>query len=580
MENHFVYLIIFAVSLALHRFILHPLVISPLAKIPSAHWSSSLSSVWLYWMKWTGRENQTVYQAHLAKGPLIQLAPGLLSVKSIDDGLKTVYLGGFPKPPFYFHGFAVYGCVVALVLSCLLTRGEVDNDFNRDFDCKRRLTLSARKGNLFTIVDNATHSARKKIMTHAFSKSNVLGSQSARIATRDVLFDRVLPKLHEAALGSRPIEIIEFNYSYYLDTFVQWQFGHSLRSNLVENEKERRLYLDGFFGPAGFTFWQYYFPNLSANLRRIGIYIIPKWVDTGFAEVEKWNLDKCDKAQELLASGQDLAIENQLPLFEKVLKGMSRVDAKPKEYPNRLEVASDMFSLNSGAFETSGNTTTYLFYEMCRKPQWQTRLREELLTLKVPPIYVPGTRLDPDDITDPRDLEELPILQAIIMETLRLWPSVPGGQPRVVPKTTSLGGHHNIPAGTVVQAYASVLHREPEGFPDPFAWKPERWLESSKEELTVMKRWFWGFGSGGRMCIGSHFAYYCKSKEFSGFHAKQSMGRMLTVCDAAIKFLVSSVYANFTTTIHDHGDMEPNDGYLAGPKVHRPEISFHRIHDE
>ncbi|KAI0174935.1 cytochrome P450 [Pestalotiopsis sp. NC0098] len=521
MENHFVYLIIFAVSLALHRFILHPLVISPLAKIPSAHWSSSLSSVWLYWMKWTGRENQTVYQAHLAKGPLIQLAPGLLSVKSIDDGLKTVYLGGFPKPPFYFHDFAVYG-----------------------------------KGNLFTIVDNATHSAQKKFMTHAFSKSNVLGSQSARIATRDVLFDRVLPKLHEAALGSRPIEIIEFNYSYYLDTFVQWQFGHSLRSNLVENEKERRLYLDGFFGPAGFTFWQYYFPNLSANLRRIGIYIIPKWVDTGFAEVEKWNLDKCDKAQELLASGQDLAIENQLPLFEKVLKGMSRVDAKPKEYPNRLEVASDMFSLNSGAFETSGNTTTYLFYEMCRKPQWQTRLREELLTLKVPPIYVPGTRLDPDDITDPRDLEELPILQAIIMETLRLWPSVPGGQPRVVPKTTSLGGYHNIPAGTVVQAYASVLHREPEGFPDPFAWKPERWLESSKEELTVMKRWFWGFGSGGRMCIGSHFAYY------------------------SIKFLVSSVYANFTTTIHDHGDMEPNDGYLAGPKVHRLEISFHRIHDE
>jgi hypothetical protein len=44
-----------------------------------------------------------------------------------------------------------------------------------------------------------------------------------------------------------------------------------------------------------------------------------------------------------------------------------------------------------------------------------------------------------------------------------------------------------------------------------------------------------------------------------------------------MKYLVSSVYANFTTTIHDHGSMVPNDGYLAGPRGHRLEIKFHLL---
>ena len=117
--------------------------------------------------------------------------------------------------------------------------------------------------------------------------------------------------------------------------------------------------------------------------------------------------------------------------------------------------------------------------------------------------------VDIDDITNPHDLENLPILHTIVMETLRLWPSVPGEQPRVVPKKCSLGGYADIPAGTIVQSYAHVLHHTPTAFPDPWQWKPERWLDADKESLALMKRWFWGFGSGPRGCLGSHFAFFC-----------------------------------------------------------------------
>lgn len=349
------------------------------------------------------------------------------------------------------------------------------------------------------------------MISNTFSKSYILSSPTARAATRDVLFDRYLPILRKAVKEDRPLEVLELNYSYAMDTFIQWQYGRSLGSNLLEDEKERRVYLDGFFAPYPFLFWQYYFPRLAGFLRKVGVYLIPRMVDKKFGAIENWNLEKCDKAQQLLASGKELSTDDRPVVFEQALKSMSIIKSEAKAYPQRLQIASDMFAHNSASFETSGNTETYLFYEMCRNPGWQTRLRKELQTLTPGLTKDLGVKVEVSDIPEPKDIDALPILHAVIMETLRLWPSVPGGQPRIVPKTCSLGGYNNIPPGTIVQSYAYILHRTPEVFPEPHKWKPERWLNASTEELAHMKRWFWAFGSGARMCIGSNFAFYCRS---------------------------------------------------------------------
>ncbi|KAL4960189.1 cytochrome P450 [Aspergillus stella-maris] len=490
-----------------------------MSKIPAAHWSCHLCSIWVNWMRWTSQENLTVYKRHMQLGAAVRLAPNLVSLNCFDEGLKKVYQGGFPKPIFYKRGFAIYNTE-----------------------------------NIFTFEDNATHSTRKRIISNTFSKTFVLASPTAQAATRDVLFNGYLRILGRAADEKKPIKVLELNYAYSMDTFTQWQYGRSLASNLLVNEKERRLYLDGFFAPYPSLFWQYYFPDLASFLRKIGLFLIPQSVDTKFRAIEDWNLEKCDGAQHLLASKRQVSDEDRPVVFEQALNSMSEASLSDKNYPRRLEIARDMFAHNSAAFETSGNTETYLFYEMCRHPEWQARLRAELQALS------PSLRhhrrqqdIEVDDIPDPKAIEALPILHAILTETLRLWPSVPGGQPRVVPNPCSLGGYDNIPAGTIVQSYAFSLHQTPDVFPDPQEWKPERWLDASPEQLATMKRWFWPFSSGGRMCIGSNFAYY------------------------SMKYLVATVYANFTTTIHDHGSMELQDSYLAGPKGHRLELMFHHL---
>lgn len=352
------------------------------------------------------------------------------------------------------------------------------------------------------------------MISNTFSKSFILASANARASVRNVLFGRLLPLLHKAALSNEPVEVLDLAYSYSMDSFIHWQFGRTLASNLIENKEERNMYLKGFFGPIKYTFWTYEFPNIPRLLSKIGIRIIPEHVAPAWKNLEDWNLKKCDSAQELVSGGQNLQAEDQPEVFAQAYKTMTKGEDEASmsiksSYPQRLQIASDMFAHNSAAHETSGNTLTFALYQLSLQPALQRRLHKELMTLDPQLRYNPESNLV--ELPAPKDTDALPLLHAVIMETLRLHPSVPGRQPRKTPKICSLGGFDNIPPNVTVQCYATVLHRTPSVFPDPETWNPERWITASPSELAEMRRWFWAFGSGGRMCIGANFAYFCKS---------------------------------------------------------------------
>jgi hypothetical protein len=88
------------VPLALYKFIIYPVFISSLAKVPNAHWSAPFSPLWILWTRFRCRENRTVHTAHLKSGSVIRLAPNEISVNDI-AGLRTVYAGGFEKGQWY-----------------------------------------------------------------------------------------------------------------------------------------------------------------------------------------------------------------------------------------------------------------------------------------------------------------------------------------------------------------------------------------------------------------------------------------------------------------------------------------------
>jgi hypothetical protein len=94
---------------AIYKFVVYPAFLSPLAKIPNANFTSSISPAWILWNRFKARNNVTTYNAHRRYGPIIRLAPNELSINCVDGGLRTVYAGGMEKPSWYMDQFSTYG---------------------------------------------------------------------------------------------------------------------------------------------------------------------------------------------------------------------------------------------------------------------------------------------------------------------------------------------------------------------------------------------------------------------------------------------------------------------------------------
>lgn len=95
-------------SYAIYKYIIYPAFISPLSKIPNAHPSSPFSPLWILIKRFCEEENRTIHAAHVKHGDIVRLGPNEISVNCVDDGIRTIYTGGFEKWPWY-HQFDNFG---------------------------------------------------------------------------------------------------------------------------------------------------------------------------------------------------------------------------------------------------------------------------------------------------------------------------------------------------------------------------------------------------------------------------------------------------------------------------------------
>jgi hypothetical protein len=98
-------------AVSFYKFLIYPVFLSPLSKIPNAHPTSPISPVWILWIRYTGWSNRTIQAAHEKHGPIVQVAPNEISINCVDDGIRTVYAGSFEKHQWYPNLFGAYGYV-------------------------------------------------------------------------------------------------------------------------------------------------------------------------------------------------------------------------------------------------------------------------------------------------------------------------------------------------------------------------------------------------------------------------------------------------------------------------------------
>ncbi len=137
--------------------------------------------------------------------------------------------------------------------------------------------------------------------------------------------------------------------------------------------------------------------------------------------------------------------------------------------------------------ETSTNALAWTLLLLSQHPHVARDLDDE------PDAVLRGSPPTVDDLT------RLPLLDAIVKESMRVLPPVPS-HPRVVAEDTELMGHH-LPAGRELFLSIFHMHRDPAVFPEPDAFDPRRW-ETIKPTVYEYNP----FSAGPRMCIGASFA--------------------------------------------------------------------------
>jgi cytochrome P450 len=151
--------------------------------------------------------------------------------------------------------------------------------------------------------------------------------------------------------------------------------------------------------------------------------------------------------------------------------------------------------------ETTGTAISSTFFYLSRNTESLTRLTSLIRT----------TYPSRDDIQLGPKLTQCTYLWACIDEAMRLSPSVVAILWRqVIAGNFIIDGEH-VPAGCDLGFSSYVPHHDSSVFPDPYAFKPERWLASSNPEdqtrLEMQQRAFTPFGLGPRKCIGMRMAY-------------------------------------------------------------------------
>ncbi|KAH7414182.1 cytochrome P450 [Phaeosphaeria sp. MPI-PUGE-AT-0046c] len=178
-----------------------------------------------------------------------------------------------------------------------------------------------------------------------------------------------------------------------------------------------------------------------------------------------------------------LAIENAKPDL------VSRLaDNTPKDAAGRALLYGESRLILGAGGETSSTALTFIFVHLATHPRYIKALREEFR----------------ENASTYSCQRPLPLLDAIINESMRRSPSALLNSPRETPpEGIEINGHY-VPGGTIVQMPPFVLNHDPRHFVNPDDFIPERWLD--RADLVLRKDAFIPFLTGPYSCAGKNLA--------------------------------------------------------------------------
>ena len=174
---------------------------------------------------------------------------------------------------------------------------------------------------------------------------------------------------------------------------------------------------------------------------------------------------------------------------------------------DKVKDIGNMILFAFAGHDTTGHTLTWLLYELCKNPHYKQRLIQEIdeYWLK-------------HNEESYETLNELPFMTQCITETLRMWPALANGTYRELERDEQIHGINDemitLEKGTYVQIINWTRHRNPELWPEPNTFNPDREFVSSEiwdhkgfGYYNLESDRFSPFTYGPRNCLGKNFSH-------------------------------------------------------------------------
>jgi cytochrome P450 len=232
-------------------------------------------------------------------------------------------------------------------------------------------------------------------------------------------------------------------------------------------------------------------PNSGAQGRLYLMDFVQKQIDARKTERKTRDVEKGH------ASSKQTEVGSGLPedFLEKI---MNANEADPEKVTQYHIFMMGLSNIIAGS-DTTAVSLSAILYQLLHNPRTMQKLRQEIKKAEKE-----GRCGNPE--VKFKESQDLPYLQAVIKESLRMHPAT--GLPlwRVVPSPGAEISGHYFPAGTTIGVNTWVAHNNPSIFPQPEEFRPERWTEASSEEVKKMDAYWMPFGLGSRTCLGKHIS--------------------------------------------------------------------------
>ncbi|KAF5239861.1 hypothetical protein FANTH_9802 [Fusarium anthophilum] len=346
----------------------------------------------------------------------------------------------------------------ALSLIYIKNGGYMKSPIYRNYDVNGFETI-------FSALDPAHRAPRAKAVAPMFAHQRIAKGKPDADKVLDAFVAEMQRRKDEA--DGAPVDVLNLSRALALDTVTVYLFGECF--NGISNGRLRVTEFINNFVAGGRFFY------------------LPGWF---YDFVDDWSA-KLDKKKLLVAQSTDMIQEYATRVVDRSV--VEEKDVEPETFQGRLlaagisreEAIAQVVDVMFAGTDAAGTTMAILCWNLAQHPEKYHRVYKEV---------VENTELD---------AQSLPYLTGVVKESLRLSMANPTRFPRVVPPGgMQVPGLPDIPAGTSVGAGAFMLHHNPEVFPEPRQFMPERWLNPSQEML----RDSFYFGAGSRQCIARNLA--------------------------------------------------------------------------